>query len=268
MNQSNIRPPAVAGLFYPGNPQKLKNVLQDFFDHAAKPDSEMKPCALIAPHAGVVYSGIVAAAAYSLLQDHDWGFRRYVLLGPAHRVFVEGLVLSPASFFETPLGKVPLDIDQAEYLSEKYSFIRYNKSAHREEHSLEVQLPFLQYAADDFEILPILAGHCTAEDAAACIREYLCVPDTLIVVSSDLSHFLPYTSAQKIDQETAEAVAALDFQALGHDSACGRIPISGLLLAAQKQKLRSELLSLCNSGDTAGTREQVVGYGAWGFFKE
>lgn len=258
---TNIRSPAVAGLFYPADARQLAQDVQQLL--AGAKVQGFKPKALIVPHAGYIYSGAVAAAAYAGLYSVASTIKRVVLLGPAHRVAVYGLALPGVDVFVTPLGQVKLDNDLARTI-EHLPQVTISQEAHAMEHSLEVQLPFLQSVLDEFTLLPLVVGRVPAE-AVAEVLDYLWgEEETLIVISSDLSHYLPYAAAQRVDNETVQSILQLQ-QPIGHDHACGGTPISGLIIAAQKHQLTPHLLDLRNSGDTAGSCDQVVGYAAIAF---
>jgi hypothetical protein len=255
------RPPAVAGLFYPDDPEALRRAVDGFV--AAAPDAdEAPPKALIAPHAGYVYSGPVAASAYAPLRAARGRVERVVLLGPAHRVPLRGLALPAAGRFATPLGTVPLDREAAERAL-ALPQVRRDDAPHALEHSLEVQLPFLQRVLGAFSLVPFAVGDASADDVAEVIELLWGGPETLVVVSSDLSHYHDYATARRLDAETARAIEALRPDALGPDSACGRVPIRGLLVVARRRGLRVRTVDLRSSGDTAGPRDEVVGYGAF-----
>ena len=261
---STIRPAAVAGLFYPGEPVALRQTLADLLSKPAA--SAHPPKALIVPHAGYVYSGPVAASAYARLAALRGRIRRVVLLGPTHRVFVKGLALPEADRFATPLGEVELDREGMQQLSDLPQVIR-SAAAHQMEHSLEVQLPFLQTVLDDFRLLPLAVGEATAAEVAEVLEKLWGGDETLIVISSDLSHFLPDALARQVDGGTVEAILALDSH-LNHEQACGATPVNGLLLAARRHHLRPVALDVRNSSDTAGDPERVVGYAAFAFEPE
>jgi AmmeMemoRadiSam system protein B len=223
------------------------------------------PKALIVPHAGYIYSGSTAALAYARLLPARRSIRRVVLLGPVHRVPVRGLALPGVSAFATPLGEIEIDPAAVAAISPLRQVV-VSPAAHALEHSLEVQLPFLQTVLADFTLLPLAVGEATAAEVAQVLAALWGGPETLIVISSDLSHFLPYRTAQAVDQATVQRILALNGP-LTHDQACGGTPVNGLLLAAQAQHLRPELLGLCNSGDTAGEQGRVVGYAAFAFLE-
>lgn len=258
---SSIRPPAVAGMFYPAEPGQLAHDVIQFL--AAARHFDLVPKALIVPHAGYMYSGAIAATAYATLQPIAARIKRVVLLGPTHRVAVRGLALPGADAFDTPLGRVTLDIAGAQAIARLPQVI-VSPQAHALEHSLEVQLPFLQSVLTDFTLLPLAVGMATAEEVAEVLETLWGGDETLIVISSDLSHYLPYTTAQRVDNATAQSILKLQ-QPIPHDQACGGTPISGLIVAAQKHHLAPHLLDLRNSGDTAGSHDQVVGYAAFAF---
>ncbi len=258
---SSVRPAAVAGMFYPDNPQQLAAQLQGFL--AAAQPAPMRPKVLIAPHAGYIYSGAVAASAYALLQPWRATIRRVVLLGPVHRVWTPGLALPGADEFETPLGRVPLD-QAAIMMISGLPQVQVHPAAHAQEHSLEVHLPFLQSMLADFSLVPLAVGGASPEQVAQVLDVLWGGAETLIVVSSDLSHFLTYQEAQKVDQATVQAILDFNTHLVG-EQACGCHPVNGLLLAARRRGLRPHLLDLRNSGDTAGDRNRVVGYASLAF---
>ncbi|HRK79432.1 MAG TPA: AmmeMemoRadiSam system protein B [Thiobacillus sp.] len=257
------RPAAVAGLFYPDRPALLRQMLDDMLAEAGPAAPPSRPKALIVPHAGYVYSGAVAASAYARLGDGRGRIRRVVLLGPTHRVPVRGLALPEAERFATPLGEIRLDRAGMQHLADLPQ-ISGSAAAHRMEHSLEVQLPFLQQVLGDFLLLPLAVGEATAAEVAEVLERVWGGDETLIVVSSDLSHFLPDAAARKLDSETVDAILALDSH-LNHEQACGATPINGLLLAARRHGLHPVVLDVRNSSDTAGDPERVVGYAAFAF---
>ena len=229
---------------------------------AAVPDADDTPKAIIVPHAGYVYSGPVAASAYARLKKARSRIQRVVLLGPVHRVPVRGLAASSADSFLTPLGSVPLDRDLIARLLELPQ-VENRDDAHAGEHSLEVHLPFLQEVIDHFTLVPLAVGDARCEEVEEVLDLAWGGPETLIVVSSDLSHYHDYETAHAMDQATSMAIESLSPESIGHDQACGRIPICGLLRAARKRGMEARTIDLRNSGDTAGPRDQVVGYGAY-----
>jgi AmmeMemoRadiSam system protein B len=259
-----IRSPAVAGLFYSADARQLAQDVKHLL--AAAKSHAFRPKALIVPHAGYVYSGAIAASAYASLNAIAATIKRVVLLGPAHRVAVHGLALPGVDVFETPLGRVKLDQGLMAAVAHLPQ-VTISREVHALEHSLEVQLPFLQNILGDFTLLPLAVGWTSAQEVAEVLEKLWGGEETLIVISSDLSHYLPYTSAQRVDHETVQAILQLR-QPIAHDHACGGTPVSGLIIAAQKHHLTPHLLDLRNSGDTAGPRDQVVGYAAIAFNEE
>ncbi len=259
---SNIRPPAVAGTFYPSDPVALRAEIEDLLS-AAQADGPV-PKAIIAPHAGYVYSGSVAATAYARLMPGRETLRRVVLLGPAHRIPFRGLAASAAAAFETPLGEVRLDHDALEKVLRLPQVQRLDL-AHAGEHSLEVQLPFLQVVLRDFSLVPLVVGEASPNEVDEVLECVWGGPETLVVISSDLSHYHDYAAARRLDHATSQAIEGLRPEAISYQDACGRNPINGLLVAARHHGLRARTLDLRNSGDTAGPSDRVVGYGAYAF---
>ena len=259
----NVRPAAVAGMFYPDSAAALSDELARLFS-AVTPQSGYHPKAIIAPHAGYIYSGSTAAHIYATIAARRGTIRRVVLLGPTHRVAIDGLALPGCTAFETPLGKVPLDLAAMADIRAMPQVV-VSQAVHAQEHALEVQIPFLQYTlSTGFSLVPLAVGRASAEQVAAVIERLWGGDETLIVVSSDLSHYLPYEQAQQIDGQTARTILALD-PTVDHRKACGATAINGLLLAARQHGLKAQLVAQCNSGDTAGDRSRVVGYGAFAF---
>jgi len=257
-----LRPAAVAGMFYPGSPASLAGDVRRLLAKASCTGARV-PKALVVPHAGYVYSGGVAAAAYARLAGQAQAIRRVVLLGPAHRVAVRGLAVPDAAAFATPLGAVEVDRDAIRAVL-ALPQVRISAAAHAAEHSLEVQLPFLQALLDDFRIVPLVVGAASADEVAAAIDLLWGGPETLVVISTDLSHYHAYDTARAIDRGSAERILALD-PVLDHEQACGATPLNGLLVCARRRGLVPELLDLRNSGDTAGDRARVVGYASFAF---
>jgi len=261
-----VRQAAVDGLFYPAAPDALRVQVADSLDRAATDAgaAHPPPKVLIAPHAGYIYSGDVAAHAYALLGSAGaQAIRRVVLLGPAHRVWVGGLASPEANAFETPLGRVELDTDALAALDEMPQVSRSDR-AHAQEHSLEVQLPFLQAVLGRFTLVPLVVGDAAPEAVAQVLERLWGGDETLVVISSDLSHYLPYAQARTLDRATVQRILRLDAGLAPHE-ACGSAAINGALLAARRHGLTPRLLDLRNSGDTAGSRDRVVGYGALAF---
>ncbi|GGY82758.1 AmmeMemoRadiSam system protein B [Marinobacter zhanjiangensis] len=257
---ATIRHTAVAGLFYPGDATELKAMVDGLLD-SAEADGP-PPKAIIVPHAGYPFSGAVAARAYARLAPLRDRIRRVVLLGPSHRVPLRGIAAPTAELFESPLGNVPVDqaaIAGLEHLPQ----VGYRDEAHRLEHSLEVHLPFLQTLFDDFTLVPLVVGEARPEQVAEVLDALWGGEETLIVISSDLSHFHPYDDARQRDRLTTHHIENLDYERIQYDDACGRNPVNGLLYLAKQKGLGMTTLDLCNSGDTAGSRDRVVGYGAY-----
>jgi AmmeMemoRadiSam system protein B len=259
-----VRPPAVAGMFYPGDAAVLQRDVAAML--AAASPEPLTPKAIIAPHAGYIYSGPVAASVYALLAPLRERIERVVLLGPVHRVWVAGLALPGVDAFNTPLGRVELD-QQAIAALAALPQVETHYQAHAMEHSLEVHLPFLQTVLGPFKLVPLAVGGAGPREVAEVLETLWGGAETLIVVSSDLSHFLPYDQARTMDSSTADAILHLSTDLVG-DMACGCHPVNGLLLAARHKGLKPHLLDLRNSGDTAGDKSRVVGYGAFAFTEE
>ncbi len=259
-----VRPPAVAGTFYPAGAGALSASIEDAFADAVLPgEPEAAPKAIVVPHAGYLFSGPVAATAYARLAGAQDQIRRVVLVGPSHRVPLQGLAVSSADAFATPLGEISLDAELRS-VALREPVVVLNDRAHALEHSLEVQLPFLQVVlGEGFTLLPLVAGSCAPEDVAAVLEAVWGGPETLVVVSTDLSHYHPYPEAVTLDRETAAAVVSGRHGDVGDRDACGATGLRGLLAAADRLGLSTELLDLRNSGDTAGDHDRVVGYGAF-----
>ena len=263
---TTVRPAAVAGSFYPGTAAELDATVEKYLsmaDGATGP----APKAVIVPHAGFIYSGPVAAMAYARFKPAAAAITRVVLLGPCHRVAVRGLALSSADAFATPLGEVSVDAAAAKLIL-GLPQVQVLDATHTDEHSLEVHLPFLQVVLGDFSVVPLVVGEASADDVAQVIETLWGGPETIIVVSSDLSHFLDYEAARRLDGDTCRAIENLDPDAIGRDQACGRVPVKGLLALAKRRGMKVTTLDLRNSGDTAGSKDRVVGYGAWMFTEQ
>jgi MEMO1 family protein len=262
---STVRPAAVAGLFYPGAPSALAADVRAHLAGAATFGGALRavPKAIIVPHAGYIYSGAIAGHGYERLAAARKTIHRVVLFGPAHRTWVSGLAVPSARAFATPFGEVALDAD-AIARARTLPQVLTNDVAHAQEHSLEVQLPFLQRMLEDFRIVPFAVGDAKAAEVAEVMELLWGGAETLIVVSSDLSHYHPYADARSIDRATVDRILALSPD-LDHEQACGAAPINGLIVAARNHRLCPELLDLRNSGDTAGDKSRVVGYASFAF---
>jgi AmmeMemoRadiSam system protein B/AmmeMemoRadiSam system protein A len=261
---ASVRPAAVAGSFYPEDARLLEDELAGLLEQAGERAlAPGFPKLLIVPHAGYVYSGPVAASAYAALAPARGLVRRVVLLGPCHRVAVRGLALPAASAFETPLGRVPIDADAVAALR-TLPQVTESAATHAREHALEVQLPFLQRVLGEFSIVPLVVGDTDPQAVAEVIERLWGGPETLIVISSDLSHYLPYDVARAVDAATVDSILGFE-TGISHEHACGATPIAGALVAARRRGLTPELLDCRNSGDTAGDKRQVVGYASFAF---
>ena len=258
-----VRPPAVAGRFYPRDPAALRQLVTDLLAQAP-PATGPAPKALIAPHAGYFYSGPIAASAYAQLIPARDQIKRVVLFGPSHYVALHGLATTSAEAFATPLGIVPVDLEAVREVR-LLPQVRELDEAHAHEHSLEVQLPFLQCVLGDFKLVPLAVGDATPEDISHVLDALWDGPETRFVISSDLSHYNDFQTARRLDRATANAIEALKPAAIGEERACGRMPIRGLLESARRHGLRARTVDLRNSGDTAGPHDRVVGYGAFVF---
>jgi len=268
MDASSIRPAAVVGTFYPAEPETLKVQVEEYLQEAADSQTETLPAtapkAIIAPHAGYIYSGPIAGSVYSRLRPWSDKIKRVMLIGPSHRVPFDGLATSSAEFFITPLGKIPLDCEAIGQLLTLPQVSEIDE-AHRLEHSLEVHLPFLQETLDAFTLVPLVFGRTQAEAIAEVLEQVWDDTETLIVVSSDLSHYHDYQEASAMDKKAAQAIENLAPEALNSEQACGQLAICAVLLAAKRHGLQARMLDLRNSGDTAGDKDRVVGYGAFEF---
>ena len=258
------RPPAVAGVFYDADPHALRAEVSRLLASAGPSMRSGRPKALIAPHAGYPFSGEVAATAFATLNQSASAIKRVVLIGPAHYVPLRGIAAPLVDAFETPLGPVQLDREALTGVSE-LPLVAFSDAPHAPEHAIEVELPFLQVLLPRFTAVPLLVGDTTPQAVAAVLSHLWGGPETVLVISSDLSHFLAYETARRRDTATAEAIEHGDWASLGPADACGYLAISGLLIEAVGRRLTAQRLSLCNSGDRSGPRDRVVGYGAWMF---
>jgi AmmeMemoRadiSam system protein B len=259
---NRIRPAAMAGSFYPGESSALAAEVASYLGDT-QPTGDKAPKAIIAPHAGYMYSGAIAGSIYARLAPLQGRVSRVVLAGPAHRVYVTGAAVPSVEAFATPLGMVPLDTQAIAALRE-LPFVEVSDAAHAREHSLEVHLPFLQSVLGRFSLVPVVVGDASPDEMARLFETLWGGRETLIVVSSDMSHYLPYEAARQCDRDTARAIVGMQ-ATLVPDEACGAAPINGLLRTARSHGMKAELVDLRNSGDTAGDRSRVVGYGAFAF---
>ena len=265
---SIIRDPAVAGSFYPAEPERLRSAVTSYLSAAVVPEGtpESVPKAVIAPHAGYVYSGPVAATAYAAVERGRDRITRVVLLGPSHRVALRGLALPSSDAYGTPLGTIPIDRESCDRVA-SLPCVQVLEEAHTWEHSLEVHLPFLQEVLGSFSLVPLVVGDADASEVSQVLEALWGGPETLIVISTDLSHYLSYDRAREIDGITAHAIRDLRPEEILTEQACGRVPVIGLLARARELGMESALVDLRNSGDTAGPRDQVVGYGSFLFWE-
>jgi MEMO1 family protein len=248
-------------MFYPESPDELAQMVDRFLAEATagQPGTKPVPKAVIVPHAGYIYSGSTAAQAFARFTPAADRITRVVLFGPSHRVALRGLALPEVDAFRTPLGDIPTGRAEVTGLPQVVT----SDAVHAPEHSLEVQLPFLQRVLGNFELVPLVVGQATAEEVAAVVDRLWGGPETALVFSSDLSHYHPYAEAQRLDSETVDRMLQLAGP-IDPERACGAKPVNGLLLSASQRHLGTELLGLCNSGDTAGDKSRVVGYCAIG----
>ncbi|MEE9158877.1 MAG: AmmeMemoRadiSam system protein B [Gammaproteobacteria bacterium] len=259
---ATVRTPAVAGMFYPAKATELETMVGRYLGAASV--SGPVPKAIIAPHAGFIYSGPVAASAYVRIAPARDTITRVILLGPAHRVTVAGLALPSVDSLATPLGNVSVDKKAVAMIADLPQ-VKVMDAAHESEHSLEVHLPFLQTVLTQFALVPLAVGQASPVDVGEVLERLWGGPETLIVISSDLSHYHDYDTARRLDSATSRAIEQLRPEDIQYDHACGRIPINGLLHVARKRGMSVTTIDLRNSGDTAGPRDQVVGYGAYVF---
>lgn len=259
--------PVVAGKFYPADPDELRALITNFFEQSKKSTELPLPKAIIAPHAGYIYSGPIAAAAYCCLKLTRKIIKRVVILAPAHQYPVQKIATTKAGFYMTPLGQVKIDQEFLDTILTS-TCVSVIQDAFSYEHALEVQLPFLQMILDDFTIVPFLVGMATDEEIASLLETVWDGPETLIVVSSDLSHYHPDKIAKSMDAHTRDAIIKLEPSKIKPENACGYLSIKGLLKVAKKKGLKATCLDLRNSGDTAGGKDSVVGYGAFHFYEK
>jgi hypothetical protein len=257
-----VRPPAVAGQFYPREARVLDAAVRECLPLPAT--AGPVPKAIIVPHAGYEYSGPVAGSAYALLHPGRAALTRVVLAGPSHRVAFRGVAVPSHVSFSTPLGNVPIDREAVDRLL-ALPQVSVMDEAHAGEHSLEVHLPFLQVTLAAFTLVPIVTGDASAADVGEVLDALWGGPETLVVVSSDLSHYHDSETARRLDARTSAAIESLRGEDITETDACGAVPVRGLLQVARRRGLRARVLDVRNSGDTAGPPDHVVGYGAYAF---
>ena len=261
IHNASVRPAAVAGQFYPADPVELRDAVSRLMREAPVVELPAQPLALIVPHAGYIYSGPVAAAAYATISTRRNSIRRVVVIGPSHRVLLRGIAVAQSDAFATPLGRVAIDRDGRSALLARGDAIAAD-APHALEHCLEVQLPFLQTLLEDFTLLPLVVGAATPQQVGAVLAAAWGGEETLVLISSDLSHYHPYARAQEIDRRTSESILRYATNLSG-EQACGAACINGLLHMAKPRGLAVTEMMRINSGDTAGDRDRVVGYGAF-----
>ena len=260
----SARPAAVAGSFYPADQAHLRAAVDELLETNPCTSARV-PKAIVVPHAGYIYSGSTAASVYNLLKPASRSITRVVMLGPAHRVRLAGMALSDSDKFITPFGEIAIDTELQNNVI-KLSNLSVSEHAHAFEHSLEVQLPFLQTVLESFKLLPVVVGDASADEVATLVDRVWGQDETVIVVSTDLSHFRSYESATKFDKSTCAAILNYD-TSLNGEQACGCFPLNGMLKIAVKRKMHIDLIDYRNSGDTAGSRDRVVGYGAFALYE-
>ena len=258
----NIRKSAVAGMFYPKNSRQLRESIRNYLDvHPQK--KSVNPKILIVPHAGYIYSGLAAGAGYRQIQNYSEHIENVVIIGPSHHKYLEIIAYPTEDQFETPLGRIDINHRIINEFQKSHKLLKSNSLVHLNEHCLEVQLPFLQYILSDFKIIPLLMGNISATDTSALIASILEYENILVIITTDLSHYLSYDDSVIRDNETAEKIEKYQLNTSGDNIACGIHPLTGALMYAKESNLEIKRLSLMNSGDTAGSRDQVVGYGSW-----
>lgn len=261
---THIRPPAMSGRFYPANPADLRAMVSGYLSDASHQKPSIVPKAIIAPHAGYLASGPIAGSAFKMWQGQMADVQRIVVIGPTHTMAFRGLATVSASAFRTPLGDVPVDQEAIERIR-PLPFIHINDHTHAQEHGLEVMLPFLQTIGQDMTIIPLVVGQATGTEVAQVLETLWGGSETRLIISSDLSHYHNYQTAKQLDQATAVAITQYQPDKLDINHACGYRPVQGLLHLAKESKLVAQTLDLRNSGDTIGSKDRVVGYGAFSF---
>lgn len=263
---ATIRQPVVAGMFYPENPEQLKTTIKNFLNEAQSHSHLETPKAIIAPHAGYVYSGSIAASAYACLKNVKTKISNVILLAPAHYYAFHGIATTSANFYATPLGSIKVDQKKIQELTQEFKFFNICEEAFTYEHAVEVHLPFLQTTlGNNFSLIPLIVGSCPIQAVESILNNLWNGAETLIVVSSDLSHYHDFETAKQRDKKTTDLILQLNAKAITPEDACGAAPIRGLLSIAQKKNLKAKIIDLRNSGETAGDKNRVVGYGAFHF---
>ncbi len=266
--ETDVREPACPGRFYPAAPDALRQELAEHLPDAdGRGRPERRPKAVIAPHAGYPFSGAVAGHAFATLAPFADTIDRILAIGPSHFVPVDGLAAPTHAHFATPLGEIPVDRDAVDTLRGD-GLLGLADPPHAREHSLETHLPFLQQVAGEFSLVPVVTGRETDGRVAELLETVGDDASTVVSISSDLSHYLDYETARRVDDETRRAIEDLAADELDDRQACGHTAIRGLLRVARQREMRVETLEMCNSGDTAGDTSEVVGYGAWAFYEE
>ena len=265
-----IRKPSVSGMFYPSDPDEIKNLLKGYFEKADIKKEEGRPVCAISPHAGYVYSGPVAAYSYKIFQNKN--IKTFIVIAFSHRPFFTNIAVSDADFWETPLGNIKVDKDIAQKLVDSSKFIKFFGEGHNAEHSLEVQLPFIQYIDKNASVVPVSFG---SQDYkfAEILADAICGiikgrDDVAVIASTDMSHYNPYNEAVEMDKKAVEIIQTLNVEKLYKNitddkiELCGTAPVATVMLIADKMNLKPTVLKYANSGDTAGDKKQVVGYTA------
>lgn len=255
-----IREPSVAGMFYP---EKRLVLMQEVKQFLQNNQPAIKPKALIVPHAGYQYSGQVAGNVYQYLKPYQNKFKKVLLIGPAHRKAFHGIGVLQDDFYNTPIGALKIEREIIEKLVDKFERVNYQDLAFNGEHCLEVQFPFLQLVLNQVSIIPTLVSHCDTERVSELIKYFWEEEETLIIISSDLSHFLDYESCSKKDFLTSQNIVSMKGENLQHDDACGQLGIAGLLQVVKEKGFNISEVSRCNSGDVTGEMSRVVGYGGY-----
>ena len=259
-----IKQADVAGMFYPGEEASLRQMVDGFIQKALSFD--LRPRAIIAPHAGYIYSGSIAGTAYKTIAAVRDQIENVIIMSPAHRFYLRGIALHMADAFATPLGNIPVNIGIVKKIKQ-FSSVQWEERSFIQEHGLETHLPFIQRAfKPGIKIVPMIVGECQESEVAEILESVWEDPRNFVIISSDLSHFHSYADAKKLDRNTVDLIQNLDSQSLDTEFACGHYPICGLLNLARNRKLKIKALDIRSSGDTAGSKESVVGYGSFAVY--